>query len=484
MMMEGPSEPGLESKGRGREWALLAGLMVAYALIFAAFYPPTIGIEDEVGYLNQALVWSRGSITAEGAGFADLQGFIRISGREVAIRQPGRSLVALPFVLIGGVRAAFLSGLLIHLLTTWVAGALLVRLGRSPLWAALVLFHPTLAIYSRTLMADEGAGFGLLLAALAVASVGLRHAGAWAGAAVGLAALMRYHAGIAMPIVAASFLLTPGRKHPRREAILCLIVGGLCGSAIVAYNLSLYHHPTDPLPTMRGSWSNEYIVPMAIYYGTALMTIWPAMLLAPLLDRTSIRWTVRGICGLYLALFLRYYWHDSGNNWVETAVLGLRLLEVALPIWVVSYAAVLGDRLAPPVLRVLGRRGFAALAAVACAGLLALTGLMFATHQAHLNDLLSARDAVVLAIPDGSTVVANGNVKKVFGVPSGLPSYRWFNLPYIKFGVVPEKPPWYLAVLAKSPEDEALAREVAERYKMTPVATSHPGLFIYHLASP
>jgi len=49
---------------------------------------------------------------------------------------------------------------------TALAAWLLARLGRSPLWAVLLLLHPTLAVYSRTLLADGAAGTGLLLAAL------------------------------------------------------------------------------------------------------------------------------------------------------------------------------------------------------------------------------------------------------------------------------------------------------------------------------
>ncbi|HEY2156835.1 MAG TPA: hypothetical protein VGH33_14485, partial [Isosphaeraceae bacterium] len=61
-----------DASGSRRGWAILGALMVAYAALFAAFYPPIPGIEDEIGYLNQAWVWSRGSTSAEGAGYADL----------------------------------------------------------------------------------------------------------------------------------------------------------------------------------------------------------------------------------------------------------------------------------------------------------------------------------------------------------------------------------------------------------------------------
>ena len=56
-------------------WFAVIGLGIAYTAMFALFYPPLSGIEDEVGFVNQALGWSRGVITSEGAGFAEVTDF-------------------------------------------------------------------------------------------------------------------------------------------------------------------------------------------------------------------------------------------------------------------------------------------------------------------------------------------------------------------------------------------------------------------------
>src|SRR5262249_40113198 len=153
-------------------------LMAGYAGLFAAYYPPLPAVADEAGFINQALVWSRGAVSAEGAGLSDLADFGEYRGRHLATRHPGRSLVALPLLAAGGVRAASAAGLVLHLAMTAIGAALLARLGRSPLWAVLLLFHPTLALYSRTVMADAAAGTGLLLAGLMLTVPG-------AGGAVG-----------------------------------------------------------------------------------------------------------------------------------------------------------------------------------------------------------------------------------------------------------------------------------------------------------
>jgi len=471
-----------------RGTAALAALMLAYAALFVAYYPPLAGIEDEVGYVNQALVWSRGALSAEGAGLPGLADFAQFGDRHYALRHPGRSLLALPFLALGGVRAVFLSGLVLHLATVALGAAVLRRLGRSPLWAALILFHPTLAVYSRTMMGDEAAGAGVLLAALLATVPGVA-AAVGAGLAVGLAAVMRYHAALALPAVALVYLAPPRRPGAFRDAVACVLGAGAVGGLLVVYNLTLYGNPFDPYNAKNGAFSSQYFLPHLGFYAAALTAIWPLMLFAPLLDRSPLRWAARGTCGLFLLFVSFYYFHDRGPNLAATLVVGQRLLSVALPLWIVSYAVVLDDLVAGPLRRRLGRRAWAALIAAGCTGLLAATGLLFERHQEHLNRLLAARAAVRAAVPDGATVVGHGGIIKLFGIPMGPPSYRWrplmFNTAVLATPGDPyldaERRPWYLAVLNEAPgvplPDAALA--LIDGYRMEPVATPDPRLDLY-----
>ncbi|MFO0907009.1 MAG: hypothetical protein U0794_01365 [Isosphaeraceae bacterium] len=473
-----------------RDWALLGGLILAYAAVFVAFAPPTVGIEDEVGYLNQAIVWTKGAFTADAAGYHDLFGFVRVGAHDVPARQPGRSLWMFPFLLVGGIRAAMYSGLFLHAATVLVGALVLVRLGKSPLWSALLLFHPTLAIYSRTLMADEGAGLGPLIGALAVVSLEAPWAGVVAGLGVAAGAVFRYHAGLALPVVAAAFLFPPVRKQPFKQAILCLVAGGLGGFLLMSYNLWLFQHPTDPQVTTRGSWSFAFIGEQARFFGGALMTVWPGMLLAPLLDRSALRWVARGVCGLFLAMFLIYYWHDTGSSWIETAVLGLRLIQVALPVWITCYAVVVADYVGAPLTRAIGVSRARGLAALACLGLLLATTVMFTRHQKHLQNLIAAHDAVAAVVPDGARLAANGTVEKLFATADHHPAYERIYLPDVPHKRhLPEdfeERPFYVAVLLKSADPSNLedARAAAARYHMTPIETGFPGLTVYAYRPP
>ena len=484
-------------KTRRAGWLALLGLAIAYAAIYAWYYPPLSGIEDEVGFVNQALVWSRGAISSEAAGFSEvtdfglpgsrphLIDFVAVGNRYLPGRHPGRSLILLPFVLAGGVGAGFLSGLLIHLTTTFVAALILARLGRSPVGAAMVLFHPTLALYSRTIMGDEAAGGFVLLAALFATLPG-RRAAIGAGLAVGLAALMRYHAGLALPVVAASIALDPSRQRRRGDCFACLIAGGVCGLMLVAYNLSLYHAFLDPVGGPRGQFGLRFIPDNAQVYVVSVMLIWPGMLLAPLFDRSPIGVASRGVAGIFLAFFSAYYFHDRAVNFAETLVIGLRLIQVALPIWIVSYVVVIDDRLVTPFRRRFGDRVATAVGLLVIVALIGGTGVVFSKHQSHLNQLKAAREAIIARVPSGSTVVTQGASYKLFGIPSGGPTYRWlmFSADETVFdhsAVLDHlREPWFLAALVKGGAGlPASVHAMIDRYQMHRVEPTPPGLVLY-----
>ncbi|MFO0951448.1 MAG: hypothetical protein U0835_09920 [Isosphaeraceae bacterium] len=481
------------ASGHRAGWLALGALMTAYAAVFFVFYPPISGVEDEIGFLNQTRVWMLGAVSTEGAELPyPLHDFIETNGRHVPARHPGRSLAALPFWAAGGGRAVFASGLALHLLMTAAGGATLARLGRSPLWAVLLLFHPTLAVYSRTVMADGPAGGALLLAALAVVC----DAPIAAGLAVGLAAAMRYHSALALPLVAATFIYphegaAEDRGRRWKRAGLCLLAGAFAGSVLVAYNLAVYHAPNEPFTARRGKFDAENFLPHVGFYALSLMAIWPGMLLAPVLDRSRLRWLTRGVIVVFLGPLLFYYFHDRAPGLLETLILGQRLIQVALPLWVVSYAGVLDDWLARPVRNRIGGVVWGALVTIVCLGLLGANAFASSRHQAHLKALAETRDALLAAVPEGSLIVHNGPAFKVSLRPDGVQAYHVVplesaGLPVYdptKFlsGLDAEPRPWFLVCLKKS-FDEAMTtyfQEVVARYRMKPVPTRSPLLTVY-----
>lgn len=464
-------------------WRLLGLMAGVYLALFIAFYPPTHGIEDEVGYLNQTIVWSRGAISAEGAGFDHLHEFASLQGRQVCWRNPGRSAWILPFYAVGGLHAVFLSGAVIHLLLTLTTGLTFARLGHSPLFAALVLCHPTLAIYSRTVMADSAAALGLGLALLAFVS--MSRPGLACGLAVGMAACMRYQAGLALPFLALALLGARGSQRPMRRAAACVLAGGAIGLGLMGYNWVLYGNLTGWVN--QGSFALHFIPRNLAFYAAALAAIWPLMLFSMLLDRSLARWANRAICLPLFALMLAWHAFDQHSSWLYTLVIGQRYLIPVLPAWIVAYGTVVDSLLVcrlfrfSPVLPQIAVVG-------SCLGLLLLLAAIFDRHQNHLLVLMAARDEVAHNIPPDSLVIGNYHLAKLFAVPSSeLPVYRWRHYDYSGTPIDhaaelhAEKHPWYLAIYPKTPggEHPEILRQYLARYRLTRIQTAHPGLMLY-----
>jgi hypothetical protein len=463
------------------EWLLLLFSMGFYVLLFVLYYPPLNAIEDEVGFVNQAIVWSKGAVSAESAGYRTMADFIGVNGRTVAWRNPGRSLIILPFIVVGGVRAVFVTGALIHLVTTLLAALIQQTIGQSPLWAILVLFHPTLGIYSRTVMGDAPAGLFVLAAVLVILS--RPKPGFLAGVLVGIGALMRYHVLLFLPFLSTALWFDPSVNLPRLESVKFLVAGSSIATLLSIYNLRLYGSVWGV--TAQGYFSWRFLLPHLLFYSLALLLLWPGMLLAPLLDRSRLSALARATGFPTVLLFSFYYFHDHGSSWAEDIVLGQRLIQCVLPVWIIAYASVISRKVVPVLVNispVLWRTAAGASTVI----LFLAQWYTFRRHQDHLQLLRSVRDEVVATVPAGAPIVANYMVQKLFGIADpALPYYSWIRLDAAVQGpiesLLPGAQSWYCGVFPKGPDDQALKDlpEFLQRYRLKSVQTRTPGLLLY-----
>lgn len=391
--------------------------MLAYLGVFAAFYPPIAGIEDEQGFINQAIFWAHGGLSAEAAGLpATLGDLVEVGGRHLPARHPGRSLVALPFYLIGGYSGVFASGAALHVALTLVAAATFRRLGLSPWWALAVLFHPTLLIYSRTVMGDASAGLGLLIAVWALSGSGCpaRRDLVAAGLGVSLAAAMRHHAVAALPVIA---IAASWRCRSWRSAAGVCLAAAVGAVPLVIFNLIAYGSISDPFSTGRGAFGVRYLRDQLPFYVEAMSLFWPLMFFAPFMARGPARGVILGICVTFLALLGCYYFHDATASRIQTHIVGLRLMQVALPTWIIAYGMVLASvaRRVPERFRNDRTVGLGLAWAGVILGTVLATGI-FVQHQRRLEDLDRRRQEILRQIPGGGFVMYEGVVSKLMGI--------------------------------------------------------------------
>ena len=391
---------------------LLIGLFL-YTAGFYRFYPPICGIEDEQGFVNQTIFWSKGSVSAEGAMLSPLLGdLIEIDGKHVPMRHPGRSLITLPFYLIGGYHAIFISGYMIHVIMVLSGARILGQLKYSENWALLLLFHPTLLIYSRTIMADASAGICLLIPVYVFAKSGrlTTRELITAGLGVSLASVMRHHAASALPAVAMAAYL---RNKSFQSMMVVLIASAIGALPLIGFNLTLYGTIADPYSSSRGVFHIDYLKDQIPFYLTALSIFWPMMGFAVICVRGPIKHITSGICLTFLLMLGCYYFHDTGNSQIQTMVLGLRLMQVSLPSWIIAYVVVLDSWIKP---KFQNHRMMMMIQSLFLTGMTIMTFMIFQAHQNQLKEYENKRQALIQSVPSKSFILVEGMMPKLVGI--------------------------------------------------------------------
>jgi len=310
-----------------------------------------------------------------------------------------------------------------------------------------------------------------------------RGKGILAGMALGAAVLTRYHVAIVVPFFVIALYFDRGW----REALKCWVTTGAWAVLIAGYNYAVFHNFAGGYG-VHAAFGVKYLPGNLAFYLLALLALWPLQLLAPVVDRSSIRWYVRVCCLPIFVLLLFYFYHETGTSVAQTIILGQRLMLTILPLWIVSYAYSLDTLVRPLAQRLVPtpvRR--AAIAAFCC--VLAFGALViFRAHQAHLWELKNATAEIDQVAPPGAVLVANRNLTKFFGTPAtGLKSYDWL---VYQFENVPidnsqrlaaERKEWYLAILARRPGEElpATLNEYVAQYHMVKLPTKNPNLIFY-----
>ncbi|MFM7319656.1 MAG: hypothetical protein ACKO85_12060 [Isosphaeraceae bacterium] len=461
---------------------LIAAGLALYLLIFLLFYPPICGIEDEQGFVNQAIFWSRGALSAEGAGLSiHLGDLMPIGGRHLPIRHPGRSFATLPFYMAGGYQAIFISGIFLHAGLVLLASATLRRMNLPQNLALLVLFHPTLLIYSRTITADAAAGTGLLLAVYAFCQNGTitRRDLCLAGLGVGLAATMRHHAAAAAPGLCMVVYLKNSRPKDCLLFALACLVSAL---PLLAFNLVAYGSLLDPFSAGRGLFSLKYLAGQLPFYAESLSLFWPLMFFAPFLLLNRQNAAIPAVCLSFLAMLGCYYFHDSSPSRLQTDIIGLRLMQVALPAWIIGYSQVV-QRFAPILARFHRLDKFTGILFLLMGSM--LTFAIFDRHQTRLVDYAQRRQALLNSATSGGFLLTEGLVHKLVGIyRADQPDYEPHQVTFQSNRSYDEQvlqqrlhsgTPVYLAFSPNAPDQQpsAIFVELQSRLKALPVETGN-----------
>jgi hypothetical protein len=310
----------------------------------AAHWPASLTLLDEVGYVGQARLLLEGRVRP--APDSVCLSYLTPSGEIARYPYFFPALVAPLFAL--SPRAVFAVGFVASALLALVIAMALSRWKTDPVWAVLVLAHPTVLIFSRTVMVD------ILLSALAV--------GAW----LSLGARRRFPAVLLFALLVAAkptgiplaFLLLAGEalrlSSARRMAgvpvsfrqVALAALGTITGLIVTAaLNVATTGGLAFSYAYSTAGFSFANLTRSGPAHALTLLSL-PPLLIAggwPFVKRREYG-PLLAVAGLF-GLMSLYGFVDTGRGWFDSLVLSPRLVLPTVAFLLIGYLDLGGRRL-------------------------------------------------------------------------------------------------------------------------------------------
>lgn len=373
-----------------RDRLMLIGAFLIFTAIFFFYYPATRAIVDESAYLSGAYALQRGTVFYDRAGINQEHMSDWIRGHQISRYPPGNSLLLVPFTVIGR-RAIFVRGWLLAA-AAFLLMILLLRHYRLPgTFAILLLYHPTVLLYSRTAMSDLPA----LVMVLAGMYAWIRKKHFWSGLIFGLSGAVRYP-NLIVPLSVAAVALARKEFRPA----LALAAGSIAGLLpLAAYNLLGFGTAWGSLTGYGTAFAVQNLPVTLMRFILALLVIYPGMLIAAAFWPSPDRWTwwMPALAMLLFYSFQGYF--DSTGSRAADLVMSLRYLLPALPLILLPAAGAVSrwsrsNRWLVP----------------AALGLIAIAVLVCRRHQNFLQEKRRYEDRFYVAAADAEFVLVNKDV--------------------------------------------------------------------------
>lgn len=383
--------------------------MGGFALLWVIWYPPAIAISDESAYLTQAQLYSAGKLVADAS---TRTWAMRETDRGWVSRYPPAQSVVLAPTQWFHWRAGFVAPLGFALLATLFCAATLKRSGLPGAWSLLLLLHPAVVLYSRTLMSEA---LAMLVVAVALwASDPDRPRTAVAGLVLGIMPAVR-EALLPVALVLGGLTALRRWRSGGFRAVAPLALGaGIPLVALAAYNHVIFGDPSS----LRVDW-NHFMdwagaPERGLFYFLALNFLWPGMLVGICAAEHRRKLEVMLLTAAGFVVYTAYSHVDRRHGMPADLVVGLRFFVPLLPVLVLGYAALLQRR---------WDRGFRSVRVQMAAAILlvAANAAVVATHQGFLVDTARRREAAIEFSRGANVVIAHQSAAELFNAAWGGP---------------------------------------------------------------
>ncbi len=373
-----------------RDRLMLIAAFLVFTIVFFVYYPPTCAIVDESAYLCGAYAIQHGTVFYDQAGINQEHMSSQVNGHQISRYPPGNSFLMVPFALIRW-HAVFIRGWLLVVIGFFLM-ALILRFYRLPeAYAILLLFHPTVLLYSRTVMSDLPA----MVLVLAGMYAWIRKKPLWAGLIFGLSAGIRYPI-IIVPLTIVALALAKKEIFPALAMTAGMIIGML---PLVIYNLNGFGTVWGGVTGYGTTFAFQNLPGTLFKFIVPLLIIYPGMLIAFFFWRSSDRWTW-WLPALATVVFYSFqgYFDDTGNRWADL-VMSLRYLLPVIPLILL------------PAIGTVSRWSWSSRALTPVVALLMIIAVLLSRrHQDFLREEQGYQDRFYAATEDAVFVLGNKEI--------------------------------------------------------------------------
>ncbi len=200
-------------------------------------------------------------------------------------------------------------------------------------YALLFLLHPSITLYSRTIMSDLPATIFCLAGLLTF----IKKKYLAAGIIFGISIAIRYP----LLLIPFSLCIMFFLKKDFINAIKFLI-GVIIGlSPLLIYHIAIFNIITGPIGANIIGFSIKNLPIMFLQFFLSINIVYPLMLISSFKTKLDEKWYFIFPALIFIIFFSLQYYIDAGKNFFETIIRGQRYMLPVIPFLIIPYSEVL-----------------------------------------------------------------------------------------------------------------------------------------------
>jgi len=305
---------------------------VLFTILFFLFYPANTGIVDETAYLSMAYTFQNGKLYYDQAGIHSAPASITINHHLISRYPPGNSILLLPFTKLN-YKLAFLRGYLLTIIGFISLMIILVHYKLPSYYALLLLFHPSMVLYTRTIMSDLPATVFSLAGLLFF----IKKKYLTSGIIFGISISIRYPL-LLIPFSILSILLVKKEFFNALKFLSGVVIGLI---PLLIYHISSFNTITGPANANLIGFSLKNFPIMFAQFFLTVNIIYPLLFIISFKTKLNERWYFIFPALIFIIFFSLQYYIDTGKNFFETIIRGQRYMLPIIPFLLIPYSEIL-----------------------------------------------------------------------------------------------------------------------------------------------